>query len=423
VHSLPRSELRARVVLVAASLLLGVLFRNVWAEDMEWKADERTMFEASQRSLGESWPWVGMPSGVGISNPGMSVWTFAVLAHVFRAREPLALVRLVMVMNSVALAAVFAFALTRPEQRERWAWTWAGALASVNPGLVQLHRKIWAQSILPVFSVATLAAWWHRRTRWGAFLWGSLGACLGQIHLSGTAFALGLVGWTALFEKKHREEGTTRWGWWALGSAAAGWPLLPWLALVVGGVGRSSRGFSIWEPLRLQFWGEWLVHVAGLQTAHSLGRTDFLAWIREPVVRGRASHLVAFAVVVCALLVLAIVAGAARVLWRERGAWRTWVIGRSPTACVQNAAFLAFGIVLTVLAVRIRPHYLLVAFPLPFVWLARAALLRPSGARLLGLVWLGHAVLAAAFLHHVHVQPSLPGSDYGTPFIRVRAGP
>jgi hypothetical protein len=74
----PPGVSRGFAFLLAASLLLGILYRNVWVRDMEWKHDEQAMFEASQRTGGPS--WVGMRSGVGLPNPGMSRWVFIALA-------------------------------------------------------------------------------------------------------------------------------------------------------------------------------------------------------------------------------------------------------------------------------------------------------------------------------------------------------
>ena len=49
-------------------------------------------------------------------------------------------------------------------------------------------------TVLPLFSLAMLAGWWHRRRRWGAFLWGIAGTLLGQVHLTGFVFAAAFVG-------------------------------------------------------------------------------------------------------------------------------------------------------------------------------------------------------------------------------------
>jgi hypothetical protein len=408
---------RGLAALLAASLVLGALYRNAWVEDMEWKYDEQTMFRASQRAgVSEPWLWTGMRSGVGAPNPGMSVWVFAALARVSGAREPLALGRAVMVTNSLALALLLLFARVKPEEEERAAWLWAGALAAVNPGAVQLQRKIWAQSILPIFSLAALLGWWNRRTRWGAFLWGAVGACLGQIHMSGFFFAAALALWTALFDR--RSGAPPRWRWWLLGSALAAWPLVPWAAAVLASRGAGLQGIDWLEPLRMEFWAQWLLDVSGLGTAHSLGRRGFIEWLGAPVLLGRRTFGVGGLVAVAMGLAAAAIAGAVWALWPRRREWRSLASGGGPTGRIQNAAFLGFGLLLTASFVRVFPHYLVVAFPLTYLWLARAALLGPRGRRLLAGLWAAHALLSAAFLLHIHQSGGSPGGDYGVSYAR-----
>jgi hypothetical protein len=413
---------RGLAALLAASLLLGITFRNVWPEDMEWKADEQNMFEAAQRvGVSEPWPWTGMRSGVGLPNPGMSYWSFAILARVTRANDPLSLGRASMALNTVALLLLLLFSLRCPEPAERPAWLWATALAAVNPGAVQLQRKIWSCSILPIFCVATLYGWWNRRTRWGAFLWGAVGAGMAQIHMSGLFFVPAVAAWTAIFDRGSLERSPVRWRWWFAGSAATGWPLVPWAVLALRHVAAERPPVSWGEAFLPRFWAEWLLHLAGLQTAHSLGRRGFLEWIAEPRLGGTPTYLVGALVIVSSALVLAIVVGAGLALSRRRGEWRALATGASSTGLLQNATFLGFGVLLTASASRVQPHYLLVAYPLLYLWLARAALLLPRGRRLLVGLWAVQVLLSGAFLLQVHVHGGSPGGDYGVPFSRQPA--
>lgn len=63
-------------------LLIGCGLRVLWPSDMEWKGDEKWMHgEAVAISRGETpYPLLGMPSSMGLKNPGLSVWVFAGLA-------------------------------------------------------------------------------------------------------------------------------------------------------------------------------------------------------------------------------------------------------------------------------------------------------------------------------------------------------
>jgi uncharacterized membrane protein YeaQ/YmgE (transglycosylase-associated protein family) len=415
----PSGVSRRLAFLLAASLLLGVLYRNVWVRDMEWKHDEQTMFEASQSS--GAWSWVGMPSGVGLPNPGMSRWVFIALARLAGPRDPLALGHAVMVMNSIAVTLLLLFALRRAEEEERLAWLWAAALAAVNPGAVQLQRKIWAQSTLPLFSLAALYGWWNRHTRWGAFLWGAVGACLGQIHLSGFFFAAALALWTILFERSPITP-RPRWRWWLLGSGVAAWPLVPWAAAVLTAPSSGLSGFDWRKSLRLEFWPHWLVDVTGLETARSLGRSGFIAWLEEPLWNGHRTFAVGLVLVIALGLVGAAIAAAVQSLWPRRRSWPDLLAGGSSTGRAQNAAFVGFGLLLTAAGIQIYPHYLIVAFPLTSLWLARAALQVPRGQRLLGGIWLAHALLAAAFLLHIHHYGGSPDGDYGASYVRQVTG-
>jgi len=143
--------------LLACALACGIVLRLLWPADMEWKADEQRMFAwASAIGVTEPWPQVGMASGVAVPNPGLSVWLFVPLARV--TRDPVALAQLVQFVNVLALIGFAIFGASRAfsaPARELW---FAGvALMSVNPIAVVLARKIWAQSLLPLFGLATLA--------------------------------------------------------------------------------------------------------------------------------------------------------------------------------------------------------------------------------------------------------------------------
>ena len=69
-------------------------------------------------------------------------------------------------------------------------------------------------------------------------------------------------------------------------------------------------------------------------------------------------------------------------------------------------------------------HYLAVAFPLTFVWLARLALpataARPAlkvGRSALLALCLAQAVLTASFLDYVHVNHGTRQGDFGTTYV------
>jgi hypothetical protein len=393
---------------------LGVAFRLVAVEDMEWKADAQLAWSYAE-TVGRtaSWPWTGMRSGVGTPNPGMSIWCFVGLARAVGARDPLDLARAIQGANALALVALLAFAFTRaPGERE--GWLWAAALAAVNPGDVQLQRKIWAQSMLPLLGMAFLWAWWHRRRPLGAFAWGAVGAALGQIHMSGFFHAAAVAIFTWLSHRRGDPDGDrrpVRWGWWLAGSLAAAWPLVPWIRLGLSAPGGAPRT-SLAAAGEFGFWQHWLFSALGLGPWWSLSGDDFLAWLREPTLGGSATHLVgalyAVAVLACAAAILAGV--------RSLRAWPDWrerLLGGGSTRLLLSAALVGHGIIATASLVRSHRHYLIVMFPLVQLWLARSALATRRGRALLAAVACAHAALAASFLGFVRERGGSPRGDYG----------
>jgi hypothetical protein len=418
--STPARASRTAPWLLAGALLAGAALRLLWAQDMEYKADEAFMFERSQRvGVSEPWPAVGMPSGVGLVNPGMSVWVFVALARVTGAADPVALTRAVMGLNVLALAALAWFALRVVRRAEREPWLWALGLAAVNPMAIQLQRKIWAQSVLPLLCVLTLVGWWNRARAWGAFLWGLVGVLLGQIHMSGLFFFGGFSLWAALFDRRR-----VRWRWWSAGTLLGALPMVPWMIHVVAGGGES--GSPAWKELfRFRFWGHWTGEAVGFHMGRSLGMHAFWHFLSTPVLAGRGTWLVGVVHLALYAAVLVIFAVAARALWGERAGWRSLVIGRaSETAFTQSAALWGFGILLTAAMMGVARHYLMVVYPLNLLWLARLALIRPVlGRRALFVVGAAQLVIALSFLTYVHTYGGAPEGDYGVSYSRQISAP
>jgi hypothetical protein len=193
--------------------------------------------------------------------------------------------------------------------------------------------------------------------------------------------------------------------------------VIPWAAAVLAG----PRGAQHYH-LGLQFWSRWVGDVAGLETERSLGRPGFIAWLGEPTWNGHRTFVVGLLMLFSVSLVVTAIIGAARRLWPRRHEWRQLVGGSSSTGWVQNAAFIGFGVLVTLAGLHVYPHYLIVAFPLTYLWLARAALQARRGPRLLGGIWVAQALLAAAFLIHIHVNGGSPGADYGVSYGHQVAG-
>jgi hypothetical protein len=188
-------------------LAAGAALRFVYPTDFEWKGDERWTFDHSQLMRdGGAWPWVGMPTSLGTPNPGMSLWVFAGLAALFKVGTPPELARAVASLNVIALLAFVFFAFAALPKEHREPWLWAAAMWAVNPMAVVFERKIWPPCVLPLGTVAFIAAWHFRQHIAVAFAWGLLGALMSQIHISAACLHRCSSAGTARFRAKGQAE-------------------------------------------------------------------------------------------------------------------------------------------------------------------------------------------------------------------------
>lgn len=410
-------------------VLIGTILRLSWPADMEYKSDEEYMFlKLLHVGNTEPWPWLGIPSGVYVRNPGMSVWVFVLLGKLVGATDPVGLAQGVMFLNSLALLILAIFALNWVKSEEREPWLFGLALAAVNPIALLYHRKIWSQSVLPFFCMLFLLSWWKRSSRKGAFFWGLVGACLGQIHMSGFFFALGFTLWAALFDRTSR----IPWKAWFAGSCVGSITLLPWIWNLLTERTGHSIGYGFQEASQLKFWVFWITDPLGLHLGNALGVLngnstaaqlgDFLRyplWDSSPTYLIGAAH---------ALLVLAGAFALLRGVWilarhlRTEGRPASWLIGRSSeSAFTRNAAFIGYGILLTFSTLIIRRYYLLITFPLEYVWLAGLCLMgarsaapsRRVGRFVLAVILLCELVISLGFLDYIHRNEGSLRGDYG----------
>jgi hypothetical protein len=381
------------------------MLRFAYPLDIEFKQDESFMFCASQ-SVGRSEPWpaVGLPSGGGVRNPPLSIWVFVVAARLFHATHPASLAMIVAGAGVAATLVLALMVLLVPDVEDRPAWLWGIALACVNPNLVQLQRKIWAQSMFPIFSAVFLWAWFCRRNAVGAFLWGALGVVLGQIHLSGFFFAIAVALWTGWSERKHLR--WNMWTAWAAGSLTGCIPMIPWFGyLLKAGITETRPETRAVRLLMLQmkFWFLWITESSGLGMNWSLGMKDYLIFLRNPVVA--LAHVIAG-------LTLAVVLFVVARSWLQANRGET----SSSTGLLIGAALWGFGTLMTLAGAVIQRHYLIVAFPLLSVWFARyARQLGKPGTALLALAWLSQVTISVAFLIYIHANRGATG-DYGPTF-------
>lgn len=394
----PGPGLRRLLPLVLAALVAGAALRLAVPSVISYLGDEAWTFEHVQAATrGEPWEALGMPSSRGVKNAGMSVWVFIALGAVTGASTPEGLTRAVAALALVAhaLFLLVPFKLLRDEDEAR-PWVWAIVLASTNPVLVFLERKIWAQSVLPVFQLAIIVAWMRRETRAGSFAWGLVGALVGQVHMAGFFFAPALAAFTRLFDLRPR----ARWIPWLAGSALGALPALPWL-LYLARERPSANPSPWWLRFRLEFYQYFASDPTGLSSEYTLGE-DLWPAMRYPLLGGSPTYLVGLAHAALLVASAAVALRIARDAWERRRDLRALLLDdRSDTGLLLGATLIGMGALMTLPSISIHRHYMLAVFPLPYVWAARGALRRPGGERWLAVLFAGGLVVSAGLLSFV----------------------
>ncbi len=341
-----------------------------------------------------NWPWFGMSSGAGLRNPGLSVWFFGLWAHV--SADPLFLLFTVQALNVLALVLAFFFIRKSLPESEREPWYLGLAIFAVAPIPILFSRKIWAQDLLPFFSILTLWAYVERKKFWGAFLWGFFGVILGQIHMSGffLCMSLGLctVG-EELWKKKLFRE--TRWGALAIGFFLALLPLLPWLGAYLKG--ERGAGGSWQELGRLSFFKQSVLSLFSWNLDYSLG-PDFWNFLAFPNSLYAVGALLIVTALVAFFALAELLKGGVK-LWApfpmsRRLFWVFW---------------LGTGLLMTLSKKPLHLHYLIVLFPMPFIFLGHLLFRKKTVAY----IFLGaQLLLSLLFLLYIHSHQGSVG-DYG----------
>jgi hypothetical protein len=378
-------------------LIFGSLLRLIWPLDMEWKFDEKWMFaKALSIAQGhEPWPWLGMPSGVGLRNPGPSIWPFAAIAHL--APSPVGMMFTIAVLNTLGLWALVLWVRRTWPKEHQALGMWGLALYAVTPLSLLFSRKIWAQDVLIVLVVPWL--WGHRKRHGfaGALVWGLFGALLGQIHMSGFFAAAALLIVT-LVQDRLRFRALSIVGW-LLGSVLGALTLLPWIAYVFSPEAQSAghAGFSI------KFFVEAVRHAWGLGLEYPLGHA-YHDLLNGPVIAGVATHLAQVARYLLLLLLLwGIIARGYEV--RQIKPLRLPEPIYTYVGCV-----VVTGGLMIAARVEAYEHYLIVLGPMLHIAAVWLVLSRRVAA--LGLCAL-QAFLSACFLLFINSHGGAPDADYG----------
>lgn len=403
--TLPRHSQRY-LLTVVLFIIVGSALRLLWATDMEWKSEEKWMFEQAQQiARGVApLPIVGMRSGVKLPNPGMTVWWFALIAKF--AHDPIAMVRWVQFLNILTIWLFFGFVFWQIAPQKRQPWLWGLAIASVNPLAVVLSRKIWIPDLLTPFCFLVFLGHWFRKKYWGSFLWGIAGALIGQVHMGGFFYTFGLLLATIWQDNKHKNLKKIRWIAWLIGTVLGSIPLIPWLWAVLPHMGGYSR--TIVSLLVPKFYFHWWTTALGVNLSNPLQKVFWSYFLREPVIFNIPTYLM----IPAHLFLLGIGIYPLYKYFQYRKQPRTFVNEEVDAELNFYLKALAFGVggVFTLSGVTVQPYYIIIVFPFLYIWLA---LVYKNKTRLLTTITLVQLFITLTFLTFIHRTGGMPGRGYG----------
>lgn len=403
-------NLKKQTYLFIFVILIGCLLRLIWVEDMEWKYDEWWMYtHAMLAPLEGTWQSVGMKSGAGIINPGLSVWVFSLMGYL--VETPLGMARGVQILNVIALLGFIYFAKKSLKGEEQQQWYWALALLAANPLYILFSRKIWAQDVLPIFCLLFIVGHFYRQKKWGAFTWGLVGAMLGQIHMSGFFFAFGMFLLSTFFDYKRKVD--WKYGCWFIGSVIGSIGLLPWIQEMIYNRGASSTS---WENLyKFDFYIYSFIDPLGLNTMYSL-REHFWDFIKMPFVFGVPTYLVAVGHLILVSVALKLLQQIFYLfkkinLLRKGKIFVNRLLYKSnATEFYLLATLFSLGILMSFSGVKIRPHYLIIAYPFLFVYVVKLLF---SQKKILAILVAVQLFISICFLSFIHLNGGAEKGDYG----------
>ena len=349
---------------VAAIIVLAAVLRLGDLDLMEFKGDEAVAIHLTRPLVeGTDVPGAGLMSSVGIHNPPLFIYLTA--APVLISHDPLWVTGSLVGLLSL-LSILCTFLLVKPRFGFPVAlMTTAFYACSTWP--VLYARKLWAQDVLPIFSVILLfvvvRVWEKPKTRWVAL--GPVLLCaLWQIHFS--AFALILVAAVLAFIQWRQ----LNWRWLAGGLVASVLMLGPYLQFqrdhqwvdftgmknIASGKKADGQARESEKKWTLES-ARWAAYVSsGAELSYSLGGAT--ERFQE---EGTGRWMARFTGALGHLLLMAGSLLAVWLAYRQR---------RSVHIIV--AAWMS-GYVLIYLLVRLEevwPHYFIIVYPVPFLLMA-----------------------------------------------------
>jgi hypothetical protein len=153
--------------------------------------------------------------------------------------------------------------------------------------------------------------------------------------------------------------------------------------------------------------------------SYSLGAVEFTAFLKYPVLVGRPTYVIAATHIVLVALGLWLLGTRGWQTSIERIDWkRAFLGGDDPSDRLIRAGLYGTGLLLTVAGFPLHRHYLIVAFPLPWLWLAtQARLATRHWQYVLASIWICELVVSVSFLYYIHVNHGALTGDYGATYM------
>lgn len=361
---------------------------------MEWKADEKLMYDLATDALKQGvLPIIGMPSGGGLPNAGFSVWPFAFFRLI--TNSPVIMMLLVAISNVLALF-IFMACVKKLELKNKQNFYFGLLSFGVSLMPVLFSRKLWAQDLIPIF----IASMWYlfliRKHWWALILMGVVGALVGQLHLSGFYYFAGLMLAAILYKKvKFKQLLIT-----GIGFVLGMLPAIEWMRSLFE-IKDSVAGLH--HFLKFEFWMHAILDPLGINAQYSFG-SNLIEFVKFNINNNiGATFLPAVvAMVIVSIFITSLIQTIAKK--------RELISENKELKFILTAFILIPGVLLTVSCIPVRSHYLIGA--LPFLGIVFVQLISSLGEKWVKTFIAFQAIFTLLFLSYVHIKQDV-GGDYG----------
>ena len=392
---------KLQIGIIVFGILVAIVLRLLFLSDMEWKWDEKWMWihslDWSHRNV---LPEVGVMSGGGIVNTGVSTWPFIAMQYL-----NIGPVDMVLGVSLLNILAIFVFYHSLKSWNPKWnnIILLGIILASTHVLHIVYSRKIWAQDLLPFFTCFSFWGFVNRKQLLGVVVW-ALSLCLaGQVHMSGFYLAAGMFFAAIWYDGGFKK--AQFWLYKFAGTCVLSIvPSIPWVLYVLHNSKTSSA--SLLGIIKLEYLIRFVSDTVGINIFYSLGH-DMKEFFKEPIL-GFSSYfmfvcLLVTAIIFLYVLILVFVKKEIRnIVWLDRESKFIFLA----------YMFLPF-VLFTLSGIPVRDHYFIVAFPM--IQILFTLLLSKINIKMVYLVILLQSIISIQFIYFVHKKDVIQG-DYGKPF-------